>query len=879
MNQVKKDQLSRRLTMKKIIKLIISSVITLSLVLTFAIIVKANTPVTTTNLLSVEGDQVRTETNPGIRFVGKSTYEGTFKEYGIAIALGEVPASEVVLGATDVHNAAVNSLDEEGRYYLTIYGVPQSFYTTEITARAYVVLEDDSVVYAETALSRSLAEVSLLAKNVGTEGEIIETVNKYISENYVKVHQNAEGYVVVDAAIWESNPAKLKEAFIADWNTALGDSLTIDDFVVQSGNGSGFRTAATFETFTEAGITRFFQHEVYGTKWNWLLNYITSELPTNDYALAQIKAIQSNVEDSDNWHNAYHLTSFILSILNGKYSTTGYSGYNFSKNPDKYSLITKYNNTVYADVTDAKLVKVGETFSLPEALTPATGYKWDGYYLGTTPNEAGATITVSSLATNSTYAPTTSLIEYTIKYMDGSVEIFDLTPTTYNVNTDSFALPEISKDDHLFRGWYVQEDFSGAEVTSIEKGSTGNKVFYAQFEAAQLYNITYNFDGGNSQYTSREQVIKGLLEDFNEFTGKSYTADTLTNEKWTILDWDGFFTNIAYKGKWMWLVNYFVDNGGSKIIPSYKKIVDGKTLDTSTDPYAIAYEVTAFIKGIKNTVHDGFVSADYSTPAKADGFWSYLAEAQETSYQVLSESTLLPAYKKGYNFLGWYESADFTGSPVTVATKDMTLYAKWESANPIVTYSFNGGSLTYETRQAMIDAFLTDYNTFAGTEFTTPASITGHASLTLFWKNTDMRAKWLWIWSDILKYYNGDTQYINNIINSANWSGYAYQNLALYFLKINADTWNANYKGTYADLSSIHTCGDFTNLDDNGFRQYIAAQENTQIFELGTTYTLPTEVYKDGYTFAGWYLTADCTGEQVTTVSSTCTVYAKWIVE
>ena len=48
--------------------------------------------------------------------------------------------------------------------------------------------------------------------------------------------------------------------------------------------------------------------------------------------------------------------------------------------------------------------------------------------------------------------------------------------------------------------------------------------------------------------------------------------------------------------------------------------------------------------------------------------------------------------------------------------------------------------------------------------------------------------------------------------------------------------------------------------------------------EQGKEFTLPTPT-KDGYEFAGWYLTSDFSGEKVTsvTVNEKTTVYAKWL--
>ena len=76
---------------------------------------------------------------------------------------------------------------------------------------------------------------------------------------------------------------------------------------------------------------------------------------------------------------------------------------------------------------------------------------------------------------------------------------------------------------------------------------------------------------------------------------------------------------------------------------------------------------------------------------------SFLSGTNQTSFTRLSSFSLpLNITRKGYNFLGWYNTADFTGDPITEIKKGTTgninLYAKW--SDPIVysvSYSLNGG--------------------------------------------------------------------------------------------------------------------------------------------------------------------------------------------
>lgn len=61
--------------------------------------------------------------------------------------------------------------------------------------------------------------------------------------------------------------------------------------------------------------------------------------------------------------------------------------------------------------------------------------------------------------------------------------------------TSSTTLPTPAKEGFTFDGWYESSDFSGSAVTSISSKTTGDKTFYAKWEA-NTYALTWNLDGG-----------------------------------------------------------------------------------------------------------------------------------------------------------------------------------------------------------------------------------------------------------------------------------------------------------------------------------------------------------------------------------------------
>ena len=77
-------------------------------------------------------------------------------------------------------------------------------------------------------------------------------------------------------------------------------------------------------------------------------------------------------------------------------------------------------------------------------------------------------------------------IEYTITYhaIDGAT---NTNPTTYTIETPTFAFAKAAKDGYYFDGWYTDAGF-GTSFSGIEMGTTGNKDVYAKYIDASIWN-------------------------------------------------------------------------------------------------------------------------------------------------------------------------------------------------------------------------------------------------------------------------------------------------------------------------------------------------------------------------------------------------------
>ena len=110
-------------------------------------------------------------------------------------------------------------------------------------------------------------------------------------------------------------------------------------------------------------------------------------------------------------------------------------------------------------------------------------------------------ITCANQAINAGWYP----INYTITYnLNGGTNPSDA-KTKYNVETENYTLPTPTRTGYEFEGWYSDSSLT-TKVTSIVKGSTGNKILYSKWKAASsLPQFTYT--GTYELVTDNDAII------------------------------------------------------------------------------------------------------------------------------------------------------------------------------------------------------------------------------------------------------------------------------------------------------------------------------------------------------------------------------------
>lgn len=197
------------------------------------------------------------------------------------------------------------------------------------------------------------------------------------------------------------------------------------------------------------------------------------------------------------------------------------------------------------------------------------------------------------------------------------------------------------------------------------------------------------------------------------------------------------------------------------------------------------------------------------------------------SFTVESGSVTLPVPDKaGTEFEGWYLSADYSGEPVTAvlcACADIVLYAKWSDIVYTVKYVMNGGVMSVSN----------------------PSEVTAGESVGLA---SPSRAGYVFLgWYDA----PSGGERVERV------GGENARNLTLYALWQRSD---AQSKVTYVLGGGVPVA------------------ENPAVIGVGETAVLH-EARREGYTFVGWYTSADGRGEPVTSLSGgeeDITLYAVW---
>lgn len=273
-------------------------------------------------------------------------------------------------------------------------------------------------------------------------------------------------------------------------------------------------------------------------------------------------------------------------------------------------------------------LKEGDCFGkMPEATRE--GYIFDGWY---TAQNGGSKITSDTIvpATNamSQYLYAHWILqEYHLLYQLNGGENSAKNPEIYTVETDTVTLDSPIRKGYTFAGWYDDALFQNP-VTTIEKGSVGDKTLYAKWDA-NSYSITYKLNNGKNDKKNPTSFT---------ISTETITLKPASRKGYTFVGW---YSDKSYKNKVTKIKKGSVEN--ITLYAKWKK-----------NSYKITYKLNKGKNHKKNP----------------------------TSYTITTKTiTLKSASRKGYKFMGWYSDKKFKHKVTKIkkgSTGKITLYAKWK---------------------------------------------------------------------------------------------------------------------------------------------------------------------------------------------------------
>lgn len=381
--------------------------------------------------------------------------------------------------------------------------------------------------------------------------------------------------------------------------------------------------------------------------------------------------------------------------------------------PISYSII--YNTNGGNVISNGSYTIESDNITLPTPIRK--GFRFMGWY---TSSDFSGNV-VMSLPKGSTgdktyYAKWSQI--YTITYNVNTGTMPGTYETTYTVE-DEITLPVPTKTNNAFIGWFDSADFAGIAVTKIEKGSTGDKTYYAKWLLS--YSISYVLNGGTNVinppdiFTEESETIKLPIPSRTGYDFEGwYLNGEFTGDKQTEIV-QGSTDNRIYYAKWS-LIEYpltFYWNGGTipEHVPATYTIEKEIVLPTISSKEHYTFEGWCDNEALTGTVVSSIAIG--STGARSYyAKWSPISYAItfETNggsdqvtlpYTVETEAFQLPMKTKrtGYSFAGWYKDAGLTqayGASVAKGTSgNFTLYAKWTLTEYKIEYDcYHGTNLT-----------------------------------------------------------------------------------------------------------------------------------------------------------------------------------------
>ena len=322
------------------------------------------------------------------------------------------------------------------------------------------------------------------------------------------------------------------------------------------------------------------------------------------------------------------------------------------------------------------IVKTGSEFTAPASggLTRPDGDAGSFFmWLGSNGKFYAPGDSVPAEVTKLTAQWTAPTYAVTLNTGGGTINSGNVTEYTYGVGA---TLPtDVTRTGYTFKGWYDNEGLTGNPVTAIGGAETGNKEYWAKWEA-NTYTVTLNTNGGT--------INSGNVTGYTYGVGATLPTDVTR-------------TGYTFKG---WYDNENLTGSPVTAISN---------TETGNKEYWAKWEINQYTITVKpeNGKADITITQDYGTPITAPALT-----------------------REGYQFNGWDKTF-----PTTMPAENLTITAQWTVNQYTITYDLAGGTAegnldtyTIETRTFTLKNPTKSGYTFTGWSGT---GLTGENNLTV----------------------------------------------------------------------------------------------------------------------------------------------------
>lgn len=460
------------------------------------------------------------------------------------------------------------------------------------------------------------------------------------------------------------------------------------------------------------------------------------------------------------------------------------------------------------------------------------GYLFDNWYLGDEVYNFDKPLT-EDVELTAKMIP----IEYEIQYNLNGGTITGNNPVKYNIETESFDLINPVKEGYTFSGWTGSNGTSLQTRVTIDKGSTGNKVYNANYSANEntKYTVTHKYATLDGGYDLEVEELTGATDTkvtpaFKNKTGFINPAEqqelTITGDGNASIEYvyerETYTLNVSDKD--------FVESNKENGVYPYGTIVNLKAKEKDHYNFVkwsnnetsnpLNFELTGNID-----ISPVYTPKEYEVSFNTNGGVAVdsIIKAYDTEIGTLPETM-----KEDYIFVGWYDETLATKiDPNTKVTDDVTYYAKWQKSISLAELNTTNIEITrLETSNILVSNVEEEY-TFSSNNANV-ATVTDEGVVTGVGKGTTTIT--------ITGIVSGKTKTVNVKVNPIKYQV----------------TFNSN------GGSNVES---------------IEIEENTVITSI-------PEPQKEDYTFDGWYSESNLENKfdfENTPIIGSITLFAKWL--